>query len=158
MGVGDGDSATLCSLSEMALCVLQGFAHGWGTGWTDASEDLFIHCCVLSEVGGASHTTRIRGMTPTVQAAVPALVKYQPSEEDWASTALGTAVGLWMQPETSCPCLHMAPSSVPQVTMPSWPSPGNTCITYTCTTVSMRVFLAIVGGAKVPLSNLLQGW
>lgn len=89
---------------------------------------------------------------------VTAPVKYQLSGEDWASTALGTAVGLWMQPEMSCPCLHMAPSSVPQVTIPSWPSPGSTCITYTCTTVSMRVFLAIVDSAKVTLSNLLQGW
>ena len=113
MGLGEGDSAALCSLPEMALRVLRGFAHGRSTGRTRACKDPFMHRCALSEVGRASHTAGIRGVTPVVQPGIPSLVKRQLSEENRAATAPGTAAGLPLWPEMSCPCPQVAPSSAP---------------------------------------------
>lgn len=130
----------LRSLPEMAPCVLQGLAHGRGTSRTHARKGLFTHRRALSEVGRASHTAGIRGVTPVVGAGTPSLVQHQLSEENRAGTALGATVGLQTLPGTSCPHPQVAPSSAPQVTVPSWPSPGSAHITYTCTSASVRAF------------------
>lgn len=69
-----GTVQPLRSLPEMAPCVLQGLAHGRDTGRTHARKGLFTHRSALSEVGRASRTAGIRGVTPVVGAGTPSLV------------------------------------------------------------------------------------
>jgi len=65
----------------------------------------FVHCCVLTEAGGESRAAGTRGVTPASRAGAPSLVKRQLSEEKGAAVTLGTAAGLRMRPEMSCPHL-----------------------------------------------------
>lgn len=101
-GLGEGHSAVLCSLPQVAPRVLQGFGHSWGMHRTPVCEDPGSIYASLCAWWGRMHLiARMRVVTSAVQVGVPRL---NISLVRSTARALWAAVGLWMWPEKNCIC------------------------------------------------------